>query len=270
MDNLGEAADLHRGLHDPSIAIGTHHSATTQLPRMLALLAKHDLKATYFIEGWNNAQYDDLIRDSVLAAGHEVGFHAWQHEVWKSLDEETEVRNLDRSVVDAREKLGVRYKGFRPPGGLVTQRTLQLMKERGFTYLSPAADRCAVVNGIAMVPFRWTDIDAYYYMESTKSLRIAQGDGESAIKPAEMKERLLQRINEVLEQGEYMALLFHPFLTNTDEKHKVMEEVVEYVKSRQTDGLWIAQCRDVADWILQHETAFGSDPGWDTAEWKKK
>ncbi|GAM85600.1 hypothetical protein ANO11243_036070 [Dothideomycetidae sp. 11243] len=269
MDNMGEAADLHRGLHDPSVAIGHHHSVTTQLPRLLSALKSRSIHATYFIEGWNNTHYSDTIR-SVAAAGHEIGFHAWQHEVWKNLDAATEVANLDRSVRDAERWAGVQYRGFRPPGGGVTERTLGLLKDRGFTYISPAAERCAVVDGVAVVPFQWRSIDAYFYIEATGVLREARGDGKGIMSPTQMRDRLLRRVDECLEEGGYLALLFHPFLTESEERHKVVEAVLDHVKKREKDGLWIAKCDEVADWVLRHPEQFGDDPGWDTAEWKKK
>ena len=267
MDNMGEAADLHRGIWDASKPIGSHPSVTTALPQMLSILSSEDIRATYFIEGWNSTVYPSAIK-SVVAAGHEVGFHAWQHEVWKGLDRETEVTNLDRSISGVKD-LGVTYKGFRPPGGLVTEHTLGLMKERGMSYLSPAAARCAVVQDVAMVPFQWRDIDAYFYLPSLAPIRKMLGDGEECLSPTVLKERLVKRIDEVATEGGYLALLFHPFLQTDEERMRVMREVVEYVKEKG-DDVWVAPCGEVADWVLQHKDEFGTDPGWDTAEWKKK
>lgn len=265
---MGEAADLHRGVWPANKPIGAHYSVTSSLPAMLSILATHGLKSTYFIEAWNcePAHYPSVIQ-SLQAQGHEIGFHAYQHEVWKLLDEETELANLEKSVRNA-EAVGVAYKGFRPPGGLVTERTLGLMRERGFTYLSPAAQRPAIVDGIAMVPFQWESIDAYFYMGETASLRTARGDGQEVLSPRILRERLCRRVDEVIAEGGYLALLFHPFLQVDEEKMGVMREVVAYVKGKEEE-VWIAPCRDVAEWILAHPDSFGTDPGWDNAEWKK-
>ena len=67
-----------------------------------------------------------------------------------------------------------------------------------------------------------------------------------------------------------MALLFLPILTSDEERHKVMGEVLDYVKEKEKEGLWVAKCEEVAEWVLQHADEFGDDPGWDRAEWKKK
>lgn len=236
---------------------------------MLSILSASAIPVTYFIEAWNAepSHYPSTMK-SLQSAGHEIGFHAYQHEVWSLLSAETEIANLDKSVRNA-GAIGVKYAGFRPPGGLITEHTLKLMKERGFTYLSPAAARVAIVDGVVMLPFQWQSIDAYFYMESTASLRVARGDGEEVLSPAVMKERLCRRVDEVIEEGGYLALLFHPFLTVGEEKLKVMREVVEYVKERE-EQVWIARCKDVAEWVLGHPEVFADDPGWDRAEWKKK
>ena len=267
LDNLGEAADLHRGLWPSEQPIGNHFTATETVPKILDLLDDCKVKATYFIEGWNFSVYSDTIRE-VAARGHEVGFHAWQHEVWKSLDAETEVKNLDASVRGVEGVLGHGFRGFRPPGGLVTEQTLSLMKERGFTYLSPAAKRPAVVDGVAMVPFKWEDIDAYFYLPSLAPVRERNGDVSECLDAQVLKRRMCRRVDQVVERGEYASLLFHPFLTNDEERLDVMRDVVEYAKGKR--GLWVAKCEDVAGWIHNHVESFGIDPQWDTVEWKKK
>jgi hypothetical protein len=88
------------------------------------------------------------------------------------------------------------------------------------------------------------------------------------LSPQVLKDRLFERIDEVVKEGGYLALLFHPFLQTEDEKLKVMEEVLEHIVSKKEEA-WVAQCKDVADWIHKNPEAFGNDPGWDKAEWKK-
>lgn len=140
IDNMGEAADLDRNLWPDSAPIGNHFSVTKVIPQFLAILAKYDISATYFIEAWNLSVYPSTIRE-IAAAGHEIGWHAWRHEAWSKLEDETQERaNFARSFGDDglqgfvdRSKLGEAtidlYKGFRPPGGIIHgQRTLAICK----------------------------------------------------------------------------------------------------------------------------------------------
>ena len=267
MDNMGEAADLNRGLWPEDKPVGEHYSVKSALPKMLDLLEQQHIPATYFIEAWNCGVYPEVIQE-VKRRGFEVGYHAFQHEVWGDLDEATELGNLDKSVQMA-NGIGIQYKGFRPPGGKITPRTLKLMRERGMTYLSPAAERPAVIEDIAILPFDWKYIDAYYYLESTAPLREARGDTAEKISPKGYQAAVLDRVDQIIEQGGFLALLFHPFLTETDEKLDVMRTVLGRLNERKED-IWIARHEEVAEWVLQHTEGFGKEPGWDNAVWKKK
>lgn len=267
MDNMGEAADIHRGIWPKDEPVGNHHSVRERLPKMLDLLDQKQLKATYFVESWNCDVYPDTIKH-VQSRGHEIGWHAFQHEVWSQLSPEQERESFEKSFRNA-DKVGVRYKGFRPPGGMINKDTLKWMKERGMRYLSPAAEREALVQDVAIVPFRWQDIDAYYYMSSTAPLRKGRGDGEDPLDESVVRQRLFDTIDRLAEEGGYISLLFHPFLTTGEERMKVMSDVLDHVKSKK-DKVWCAPCNDVSDWIHEHPESFGSDPGWDNAEWKKK
>ncbi|KAJ9624945.1 hypothetical protein H2203_004896 [Taxawa tesnikishii (nom. ined.)] len=239
MDNMGEAADIHRGIWPKDEPVGNHHSVRERLPKMLDLLDQKQLKATYFVESWNCDVYPDTIKH-VQSRGHEIGWHAFQHEVWSQLSPEQERESFEKSFRNADKD------------------TLKWMKERGMRYLSPAAEREALVQDVAIVPFRWQDIDAYYYMSSTAPLRKGRGT---------VKIRSMSR--SLAEEGGYISLLFHPFLTTGEERMKVMSDVLDHVKSKK-DKVWCAPCNDVSDWIHEHPESFGSDPGWDNAEWKKK
>ena len=56
-DNLGEAADLERGLWPDDAPLGRHPSVTVALPRLLDELADLDLRATFCVEALNCELY---------------------------------------------------------------------------------------------------------------------------------------------------------------------------------------------------------------------
>lgn len=78
-DDMGEAADINRGLWPDDQPIGSHYSVVRMLPKFLALAKRYDIHVTYFAESWNLGVYPDAIK-SIAEAGHEVAWHAWQHE----------------------------------------------------------------------------------------------------------------------------------------------------------------------------------------------
>jgi len=87
-------------------------------PRILAALAEHRARATFFMIGANVAAHPDLAR-AVAAAGHEVANHTQSHLLgtfwcvppWRVS------RELDACTA-ALLAVGVRARRFRPPAGL--------------------------------------------------------------------------------------------------------------------------------------------------------
>jgi peptidoglycan/xylan/chitin deacetylase (PgdA/CDA1 family) len=209
-DNLGEVTALQRGEWPAGAPVGEHWSVTRALPRLLALLDEVGLRATFFVEGLNAELYPDALRQ-LDAAGHEVAFHGWRHEPWGGLDPAREQELFERGV-EAFAALGLRPLGFRPPGGELTEATLGLLRELGFTYCSPAGDTVSEHDGIMILPFRWEHVDAWYYLDAF--------DGPPSA--AALREAMLSAV-----ESDYATLIFHPFLTDTDERVAVLREVLE-------------------------------------------
>jgi peptidoglycan/xylan/chitin deacetylase (PgdA/CDA1 family) len=228
-DNLGEVADLERGQWPADAPLGRHASVTRTLPRILSLLASVDLRATFFVEGLNAELYPDALRE-IDAAGHEVALHGWQHERWADLDPAAERESLERGV-SALDALGLRPVGFRPPGGELTEASLGLLREYGFEYCSPVGTEVEMRDGLVVLPFRWELIDAFHYLPHFASLR-----GTDEVLPPS---RLRAALESALDGDGFVALLFHPFLLEDEERFALLRWAVERVRSS-------APCRDVA------------------------
>ncbi|SPN99155.1 uncharacterized protein DNG_02190 [Cephalotrichum gorgonifer] len=246
MDNLGEAQDVN--LFQWDAPLGSHPSVKEHLPRMLDMLDEHGIKATYFVESWSLGVYADVVRD-MARRGHEVAWHGYQHERWPTLSEDDEVLNFQRSFAAA-EEFGVRYDGFRPPGGLVNDRTWDLLRRHGVKYISPLG-KLEIREGVVVLPFDWKAVDAFYYMEKFGPIREAHGEQTDMLSPSYFEEHLLSMIRETVEAEGYMSILFHPFLQESEEKLAVMERVLGRLAS--DTSIWCAPCRDVADWVARNE-----------------
>jgi peptidoglycan/xylan/chitin deacetylase (PgdA/CDA1 family) len=209
-DNLGEVTALARGEWPAGTPVGEHWSVTRALPRLLALLDDVGLRATFFVEGLNAELYPDALRE-LDAAGHEVAFHGWRHEPWHGLNPAQE-RELFERGVEHFGALGLRPIGFRPPGGELTEATIPLLRELGFTYCSPEGSTAEERDGITILPFRWEHVDAWYYLDGF--------EGPPSV--AALRESMLKALDD-----EYATLIFHPFLTGTDERFAVLREVLE-------------------------------------------
>lgn len=150
VDNLGGIAEgepLDPG--HPALAIG--------LARMLALFAETGVRATFFAEGYAAVVFPAALA-RIRDAGHELALHAWKHERWGELAPEREAELLALGV-DAFEKtLGERPRGFRPPGGKLTDASPRLLARHGLRYVSAARGH---ERGLPGVSFDWARVDAF-------------------------------------------------------------------------------------------------------------
>jgi peptidoglycan/xylan/chitin deacetylase (PgdA/CDA1 family) len=206
-DNLGEASELERGTWPQGRPLGEHFSVREALPQLLGMLAAEDIRATFFVEGLNGELYPEAL-SGMVAAGHEVACHGWRHEDgWAELDAARERELLAR----AHAALGAPT-GFRPPGGELTASSAGLLTELGFTYCSPAGERAGRLGDLAVLPFRWPLIDAYYYLPHFAGLRRANGDPEEPMTAAALRDAVLGALAAHVHGQGHLVLLFHPFL----------------------------------------------------------
>ena len=183
-DNMGEAHNVFLGksaVPDPASP-----AITVGFPNVLRMLAKYDLHATFFVEGWSILQYGDVI-DSILHGGHEIGLHGWVHEVFADLPERTALQYINDGLQVAKLR-GLQLKGFRAPGGKVGPFGREILVKEGFSFDSSvdtslpseipldvdsyAGDGLTrLPNGLTGIPWQWFMIDAVHYMLAKNGLR---------------------------------------------------------------------------------------------------
>jgi peptidoglycan/xylan/chitin deacetylase (PgdA/CDA1 family) len=236
-DNLGEVSDIARGRWPDDEPLGRHYSVMRALPAIRALLDELGLRATFFVEGRNTELYPGTLTD-LAADGHEVGYHGWCHEPWADLDPGHERELLERGH-RAMDALGLDPRGFRPPGGRLTAASLGLLRELGFTHCSPAGSGAASRDGVAILPFRWELIDAFYVLPRFGPLR---GSSEPR-PPGELAATLDRALADAGRRGGHISVVFHPFLLDDPARFAVLRE--HLVAVRDADA-WCAPYAEIA------------------------
>ena len=103
------------------------------IPRILDILAKSDVKASFFVPAVTALLYPDEQRQ-VVAEGHEIGIHGWIHERNSLLPVEAE-RDLQMRSADTLERIaGVRPVGIRTPSWDFSLNTLAITRDMGLKY----------------------------------------------------------------------------------------------------------------------------------------
>lgn len=92
---------------------GPHPKVTEQI---LNLLDKYQAKATFFMLGSRVQYYPDIAKD-VLARGHEVGNHTWNHPVLTKLSAEQVSKEYASTAGAITQAIGQGPTVFRPPYG---------------------------------------------------------------------------------------------------------------------------------------------------------
>jgi peptidoglycan/xylan/chitin deacetylase (PgdA/CDA1 family) len=85
-------------------------------PRLLDLLAKHDVRATFFLLGSRAEARPELVR-RISAAGHTIGNHSWSHPNLARIRAGRVREELKRTSDTLEQILGAPVKFFRPPFG---------------------------------------------------------------------------------------------------------------------------------------------------------
>jgi peptidoglycan/xylan/chitin deacetylase (PgdA/CDA1 family) len=264
-DNLGEAADLERGLWPESEPLGRHFSVKRMLPRILGMLEELGLRATFFVEGLNAELYPEALLE-IANSGHELGYHGWRHEYWPNLSPSDEARLLERGIHKMHE-LGVRPRGFRPPGGRLTPSSPELLENLGFTHCSPAGRGIGLLGNMVVLPFEWRLIDAYYYLPRFGGLRETNTGSSEPLSPIRFKETLSSALQGVVRDGGHLTFLFHPFLEEQEDRFGIMRRALKELRDLAEDGLvWCAPYRDMVSWVRESPEAFGNGLQLDPTE----
>ncbi|MFE7229412.1 polysaccharide deacetylase family protein [Streptomyces sp. NPDC002405] len=237
--------------HDPSassrMSLMTHqaYGPRAGVPRLLRLLRRQDVKATFFVPGFTADTYPDMVR-SIVDEGHEVAHHGYLHEPMRGIDAAREAEYLDRGL-EALDRLGIRPAGYRAPWWEMNWHTPDLLIERGFQYDSSLLDGdtpyrlhgTGATGSLVEIPVDWglDDWEQYaFYPGWTGS-----GVIESPRKVHEMW--LLEAQAHHAESGCFV-LTNHPFISGRPSRAAALERLIEDV--RALDGMWITTLEEIA------------------------
>jgi peptidoglycan/xylan/chitin deacetylase (PgdA/CDA1 family) len=99
-------------------------------PRILDILQREHVRATFFVLGFRSEKYPWLVR-RIHKEGHEIGNHGYYHTYIVHQNQrwvQAEVRRADAAIEAA---CGVKPMYFRPPGGILNAANLQAVRKMG-------------------------------------------------------------------------------------------------------------------------------------------
>jgi peptidoglycan/xylan/chitin deacetylase (PgdA/CDA1 family) len=103
-------------------------------PKLLELLARQQVRATFFQVGKQVAEYPELVRQ-VAEAGHQIGMHGYRHRAFpleSAAILHTHLVHTQFLIAQACQREASTINMVRPPYGLFLPSTLQLLGRWGF------------------------------------------------------------------------------------------------------------------------------------------
>jgi peptidoglycan/xylan/chitin deacetylase (PgdA/CDA1 family) len=264
-DNLGEAAEVELGAVDPDASREPHRTVTTVLPALLDRLEEHQLAATFFVEGLNAELYPEALKQ-IAARGHEVAYHAWRHEQWDDLSAAEQANNLARGLAAFRE-LGIELAGLRPPGGGLGPGGVEVLREAGLRYCSPAGKGIGVRDGVTLLPFQWRHVDATCVLPPLSPVREQMTGSPDPLGPAAFVSFLDRELAALASEGGYTTIVLHPFMLEWLGEEP-LSLLLDRIAAASRDGsLWVAPCATVADRVIALPGLFGDAAVLDSTSW---
>jgi peptidoglycan/xylan/chitin deacetylase (PgdA/CDA1 family) len=104
---------------------GPHPKLT---PKILRILDKYNVKATFFTVGINVHYYPETFEE-IVAHGHEIGNHTYTHPHVSRVDRVTLRGEIERCEDEIYEHGEYKTKLFRPPEGMIDNGVTSLIKE---------------------------------------------------------------------------------------------------------------------------------------------
>lgn len=249
-----------RGMTSPSPISRGEFGPNVALPRILDLLKKYGIAATWYIPGHTLETYPDQCR-RVFDAGHEIGHHGWTHRPPAALSREQEEEELLRANELIRRLTGRRARGYRSPSWDLSQHSVELLVKHGFTYDSSMMgddytpyrvrqgdvielDRPAVfgrATRLIEMPVSWT-LDDYPHFEFIRTPTwILQGlANANSVVSNWIDDFLYMRHN--LEWG-VITYTFHPFVIGRGHRMIALEKLLRALKD---DGAVFVTVEDAA------------------------
>jgi len=227
-DNMGEAADVGAGRLDGPLPAGREPSLAVGYPAVFDLLARHAVRTTFFIEGWNGLHHPEAVR-AIVERGHELGMHGWAHEAWSELDAATEHQLAARATEALTAASGRRPTGFRAPGGARSPHTEAILTELGYVYdasLGAGMTPQRLPSGLVQVPFVWPGVDGFHYLAPTPS------------EPEALRDAWLMALRKATERDRLFVTVCHAFLTGVEARRlAALEAVIVEARRLQVDIL---------------------------------
>jgi peptidoglycan/xylan/chitin deacetylase (PgdA/CDA1 family) len=225
------------------------YGAVEALPRLLRILDKHQIPASFYIPAVSAMLHPEMVPAIMKSGRHEIGVHGWMHENLPALkDAALEERLLTQSIEYLTKVTGKRPVGFRAPSWAFSPHTLGLIRKAGFLYDSSlmAMDEPYEIvadgqpTGLIELPIEWILDDFPYF----------SGNASGSLPAPELVFQIYkQEFDVAYEERTLVMLTTHPHVVGHRSRAAQLDQLIAYMKSKP--GVWFATAEQIARAVQQ-------------------
>ncbi|HEY6393350.1 MAG TPA: polysaccharide deacetylase [Bryobacteraceae bacterium] len=235
---------LARGETSPTTLSAADFGAQTGLPRILELLDRYQVPASFFIPAVSAIIHPEMIPAILKRGRHEIGVHGWIHESLAPLGEAEEERLLNQAIDYLTKASGKRPVGYRAPAWAFSAHTLGLLRKHGFLYdssLQAMDEPYEIVSngeptGLIELAIDWTLTETPYL-----------GRGGTMPSPELLYQLYKEEFDGAYEQRTMFVLTLHPHVTGHRAPMQHLDKFIAYMKSKP--GVWFATGEQIAQYL---------------------
>lgn len=239
-ENINRPKTLSMGKYGPKRGI----------KRILDVLDKFNIKATFFVPGKTAETYPDKIKEIVLR-GHEIGHHGYEHENFGILSGDQQREVLIKGIKAIEDSCGVKPVGFRTPAGDMTKDTTKILQSLGFEYSSSMRgdDRPYFVTDdncekrLVEIPAHW-ELDDFPYFAFNYYPPFPEGQSRIA-NYNQVLSIWKDEFDGYYKYGLNYVIMFHPQTIGTPGRISLLEELLTYINRKE--DVWFCTGKEMAD-----------------------
>ena len=244
-DDDNATATLSTGTIDYEIISRGEYGAIDGLPRILRLLDRQQIPASFFIPAVSAILHPQVIKDIQSAKQqHEIGIHGWIHERLPVLNNEKEEQRLLNQSIETLTKMGgKRPIGYRAPSWKHSNWTMGQVKAAGFLYdssLMASDDAYEILldgkpTGVVELPIERILDDSPYFGSNADGSNPTIDDVFTVFQA---------EFDVAYEEGGLYLLTMHPHMTGHRSRVALLERLIQYMKKKP--GVWFATHEQIA------------------------
>ncbi|MDW5299175.1 MAG: polysaccharide deacetylase, partial [Sedimentibacter sp.] len=218
------------------------YGMTNGLERVLDVLDRKNIKATFFVPGKVAEIYESHIRN-IVSRGHEIACSGYDYINFGLVGEDKQKQDIMQGVRSLEKIIGKKPLGFRAPVGELTMDTLRIARSCGMKYSSDLSDddrpySMDLGNGMSVlqIPVHWALYDLpYFAFNYTPAFPVGQG---RIANYSGVLHNWKEEFEGFYNYGLCYVLQLEPQTIGNPARIKILEDILEYIGEK--GNVWYA------------------------------